>query len=188
MYKICHTEESLNRQREMEAGLLHYMQKMPYDKITLSSLCMGLGVPRKTFYRYFPTKEDALLGLIDHTLRDCNLAVFAKWEGKTHFEAVYLEQFFSYWYDQKAFLDVIRDNDLRYLFLDRTTMVVDDIKAGQNPADFAKEQVEYFIAHGLIATVLRWHHFGFRSSPKEMAQVFSQLLHSPCVSIAKLML
>lgn len=188
MYKICKMEESLRRQRDLEAGLLRFMQKMPYDKITLSSLCTELGVSRKTFYRYFPTKEDALLALIDHTLTDCNLAVFAKWEGKKHFETVHLEQFFSYWYGQKDFLDVIRDNGFCYLLLDRTTLVVDAIKAGEMPTEFAKEQVEYFIAHGLIATILRWHRFGFRSTSKEMAEVFAQLLHSPNVSITKLML
>lgn len=33
MYKICHTEESLRRQREPEAGFPGAMGKQPYEKI-----------------------------------------------------------------------------------------------------------------------------------------------------------
>ena len=67
-------------------------------------------------------------------------------------------------------------------------MIVDAMKENDPPADFARDQVEYFIAHGLMATVLRWHHFGFRSAPEEMARTFAELLHSPDISITKLML
>ena len=72
MYIICHTEESSKRQRELEQGLLRMMAVMPYGKITLTELCRELQVPRKTFYRYYPGKDDCLLALIDHTLSDCN--------------------------------------------------------------------------------------------------------------------
>ena len=61
MYKICHTEESSRRQRELEAGLLEAIKNFPYEKITLTELCPQLNIPRKSFYRYFPTKEDCLL-------------------------------------------------------------------------------------------------------------------------------
>ena len=38
MYKICHTEESSRRQRELERGLLQAMGEQPYEKITLTEL------------------------------------------------------------------------------------------------------------------------------------------------------
>ena len=83
MYKTCHTEESTRRQRELEQGLLEAMGRQPYKKITLTELCRQLNVPRKTFYRYFPTKEDCLLALIDHTLSDCNAVALTGWTGST---------------------------------------------------------------------------------------------------------
>lgn len=188
MYKTCHTEESSARQRALEAGLLEAMQKQPYKKIALTDLCRKLEIPRKSFYRYFPTKDDCLLGLIDHTLSGCNTVVMSGWEGGHELETIHLERFFSYWYAQKPFLDVIRDNGLGYLFLDRTTVFVNTLKENDPQQSFAREQVEYFIAHGLMATVLRWHHHGFQSTPGEMAAVFSQVLHSPDVTITKLLL
>ena len=39
MYKICHTEESSRRQRELEQGLLDLMASQAYAKITLTELC-----------------------------------------------------------------------------------------------------------------------------------------------------
>lgn len=189
MYKICHTEDSSQRQRALEAELLAAMQKLPYQKITLTALCRQLNVPRKTFYRYFPTKDDCLLALIDHSLMDCNAVAMTGWEGDPELKQIDLERFFAYWQEHAQLLDVIRDNRFQYLLLDRTTVIVNAMKETREAApSFARDQVEYFIAHGLMSTVLRWHHHGFQSSPQEMAMVFAQLLHSPDVSIANLML
>ena len=86
------------------------------------------------------------------------------------------------------FLDVIDKNKFYYLLLDRTTVIVDRMKEHRNPDSFAREQVEYFVAHGLMSTVLRWHHFGFQSTPEEMAKVFGRLLASTDASVARLLL
>lgn len=188
MYKICHTEESSRRQRQLEQGLLRAMQNQPYRKITLSDLCRQLEIPRKSFYRYFPTKDDCLLALIDHTLTDCNTAALTAWEGDRELKQIHLQQFFTYWQNQSVFLDAVRDNDLRYLLLDRTSVIVNAMKENAPSSGFARDQVEYFIAYGLMTTVIRWHHFGFPSSPEEMAITFAQLLDSSEVSITKLML
>lgn len=188
MYKICHTEESSHRQRELEAGLLDAMAHQPYEKITLTDLCRHLEVPRKSFYRYFPTKEDCLLALIDHTLSDCNTDTLIAWDGDPGLKQTHLLRFFDYWRNQEAFLNAVSENGFRDLLLDRTTVIVDAMKETGAPTVFARDQVEYFIAHGLMATVLRWHHFGFQSTPEEMAITFAQILHAPDVSITRLML
>ena len=108
MYKICHSEASSQRQRELERGLLE--------------------IPRKSFYRYFPTKEDCLLALIDHTLSDCNDIALKNWDGTQEVSQQVQLRFFRYWKDQEPFLDAVRDNGFRYLLLDRTTAIVDRMK------------------------------------------------------------
>ena len=188
MYKICHTEESSRRQRELEQGLLEALRTQPYKKITLTALCQKQNVPRKTFYRYFPTKDDCLLSLIDHTLADCNDIALNGWDGSTVLDTEVQLHFFRYWLEHRAFLDIIRDNGLEPLLLNRTTVIVDRMKEHTAFGHFARDQVEYFIAHGLMTTVLRWHHYGFQSSAEEMASVFGQLLEHADVSLAQLLL
>ena len=188
MYKICHTEESSRRQRELEQGFLCMLRGQRYDKITLTELCRQLNVPRKSFYRYFPAKEDCLLSLVDHTLSDCNDIALGGWEGETALDQQVLLRFFQYWKDQRVFLDMIGENDLSRLLLDRTTVIVDRMKETAGKSSFARDQLEYFVAHGLMTTVLRWHHFDFPASPEEMAEVFSKLLVSPDISITRLLL
>lgn len=188
MYKICHTEESSLRQRSLEQGLLAALGDQSYEKLTLTELCRRLKVPRKTFYRYFPTKDDCLLALIDHTLADCNdIALKGLCGTGTLDQSAHL-RFFQFWMERRAFLDVIRDNGLRTLLLDRTTVIVDRMKENSEAASFARDQVEYYIAHGLMSTVLRWHHYGFQSTPEEMAEVFGSLLGGAEVSISRLLL
>ena len=188
MYKTCHTEESSRRQRELEQGLLHALASQSYGKITLTQLCSQLGIPRKTFYRYFPTKDDCLLGLIDHTLSDCNDLALRGWTGKNGLDKDTQLRFFTFWQERKPLLDALRDNGLDGLLLERTTVIVDRMKETGEEQSFARDQVEYFIAHGLMTTVLRWHHFGFQSSPEEMAEVFGNLLGRVDISVTRLLL
>jgi len=68
MYKLCKTEQSAARQRELEQGLLEIMANKRFDDISVSDLCEKIGIPRKSFYRYFSGKDGALYALIDHTL------------------------------------------------------------------------------------------------------------------------
>ena len=70
MYKICKTEQSSQRQRQIEQGLFQLMRIMRYEDISISDLCEKLQIPRKTFYRYFSGKDGALYALIDHILID----------------------------------------------------------------------------------------------------------------------
>ena len=188
MYKLCHTEASSRRQREIEQGLLSAMSSQPYGKITLTELCRQLKLPRKTFYRYFPTKEACLLALIDHTLADCNDVALKGWDGSKALDQTVQQRFFGYWQGQKPFLDAMEENGFRDLLLQRTTRIVDKMKKGAVSDGFARDEVEYFIAHGLMMTVLRWHHFGYRSTPEEMAKVFGGILRSEELSITRLLL
>jgi AcrR family transcriptional regulator len=188
MYKICHTEASSRRQRELEAGLLKVMENLPYDKITLTELCHQLDIPRKSFYRYFPTKDDCLLALMDHTLSDCNAIALKGWNGSGNLDKVVQLRFFRFWKEQHHFLDAVRDNGFRHLLLDRTTLIVDRMKEPGESEHFAQSQVKYFIAYGLMSVVLQWHHFGFQSSPEEMAEVFGHFLEKTEIPVKKLLL
>ena len=50
MYKLCKTEQSSARQRELELGLLEVMMQQRYEDITISQLCEKLQIPRGERY------------------------------------------------------------------------------------------------------------------------------------------
>ena len=62
------------------------------------------------------------------------------------------------------------------------------MKEHRKADSFAREQMEYFVAHGLMSTVLRWHHYGFRSSPEEMAEIFGGFLEKADLPVDRLLL
>ena len=70
MFKLCKTEESSKRQREIEQILLNLMLKKHYDEISVSEICVAAAIPRKTLYRYFDGKEGVREALLCHTMTD----------------------------------------------------------------------------------------------------------------------
>lgn len=188
MYKICYTEESTRRQRALEQGFLEAMSRQPYKDITLIALCRQLNVPRKSFYKYFPTKQDCLLALIDHTLIDCNNVALAGWDGGHTLDGHAQLRFFRFWKEHSAFLDAIRDNDFQDLLMERMTLLVDRMQEAMPPRAFAAAQVEYFVAYGLMAAMLRWYRHGFPCPPEEMGEAFNKLLDASQVPLSRLLL
>ena len=94
MYKRCVTEQSAQRQRQLTAGLLEMMRKEHYEDITVSSFCEQMNIPRKSFYRYFSSKEGALYALLDNAVMDFQGEVFTDDANATQET---LTRFFTYW-------------------------------------------------------------------------------------------
>lgn len=68
MYKLCHTPEGAERQKNIEQTLLQLMQSGNYERISVSTLCREAKVSRQTFYTYYETKQDVLWAAIDRRL------------------------------------------------------------------------------------------------------------------------
>ena len=100
MYKLCKTEQSSARQRELEQGLLRQMYHRRYEDISISDLCDHLNIPRKTFYRYFSGKDGALFSLLDHTIMEFyETGTIEGLKGTTPLGD--LERFFAFWYEKR---------------------------------------------------------------------------------------
>lgn len=186
MYKRCVSEQSARRQRELEAGLLEAMLTCPYEDISVSDLCADMNIPRKSFYRYFTSKEGALYALIDHTMLEFSGEVFS-----SDFRATLttLEHFFSFWKSKKSFLDAITRNGLsgiliqRALEYARTDELVSANLAPLQPNQPREYVILFFIA-GLLTMVIQWHDDYYKTSVKEMASVAAQMLTHPLVTIS----
>lgn len=182
MYKLCKTEESTARQRLIENGLMELMRETRFETISVSSLCKYVCIPRNSFYRYFSTKEDTLLALIDHTVQEANAHSIRAWNGGEEMELADLEAFFGYWQGKRDFLDAIVKNDRSWLLIERSISFLEQRQASAKDSilseAFAKEQRHYIVTYGMMSILLRWHRSGYQASRKEMAKVAYDLFSS----------
>lgn len=183
MYKLCKTEQSAQRQRELEYGLLDAMLVKNYEDISISDLCDHLQIPRKSFYRYFSSKDGAFHALLDHTLQDCNHFLNPFDEPNVTFEA-----YFQFWLGQKPLLDALERSGLSGKLVERTvnTAMVDQGFAARmlrTFPDLNQQHVVLFIISGLMSVVIQWHHSGCVQTPRQMAKTVVRLLTKPLFPI-----
>lgn len=183
MYKLCKTEHSAQRQQQIEEGLLSMMLQRRYEEITVSELCEKLQVPRKSFYRYFGSKEDALYGLMDHRLMGYETDYSGSTLTSGKLVKLDLHWFFEFWLTQKDLLDALERSGIsgilvqRAIHHSRRAEILDSA-----PEIFSKEDIDMttgFIVCGLMSVVLQWHHDGYRQSPREMADTAYKMLSRP---------
>lgn len=193
MYKLCKTEQSANRQRRLEEGLLQAMLTKHFDEISVSELCAQLDVPRKAFYRYFDSKEGALHALIDHTLLAYESFPLVYSEGEKRTLIRELEQFFLFWIRQKALLDALQRSGLSGELIVRSIMQASTevsvpkrfLKADEHEM---QRHVTMFGICGLMSMVLQWHRGGYAEPAHFMAEVAVRLLTRPLFPNAEALL
>ena len=172
MYKVCKTDQSARRQQQMEQALLDAMEKRRYEEITVVGLCQGMGVPRKAFYRYFDSKDDALYALLDHTLLDCSRAMLAGSE-----ERQKLENYFRFWLDRRKLLDALERSGLSGQLIERALW--HNTAQGEMPSPLGPKGREEILVLLTMVLVVQWHHSGYRQPPEEMAAGLTRLLSAP---------
>ena len=190
MYKLCKTEQSAERQRALERGLLEMMQTVPFDQISVTDLCEQMQIPRKAFYRYFTDKEGALYALIDHTLMEYELFTTGQ-KSKRRTLTGDIEQFFLYWKEQKPLLDALSRSGITQVLVDRTveqTMASGIISARfiHHESENLRHHVIRFALNGMLAMMLRWHQNGFETPAAELAAIMVNLLTQPLFTPADL--
>lgn len=187
MYKQCQTARSAARQRELEQGLLHIMQKKRYEDISVSDLCAELGVPRKSFYRYFSGKDGALYSLIDHALMDYDGFDIYREQAQENQPLYYMEQVLLYWVGQRQLLDTLEKSNLSGMLIQRAMAYSKNIDTIPRFMQITDPQLREYgtmvTVCGLMTMIVRWHHDGFTKAPKEMAQLALRLFTQPLFSM-----
>lgn len=184
MYKQCRTEQSANRQRFLEQGLLEAMSQKHYDEITVSDLCARLEIPRKSFYRYFSSKEGALHALIDHALLDFEGFPTPELTGDAELGLQDMERVFSYWRNQSKLLDALEHSGFNGVLIERA--INHALSEGILPQRYLsgeekliEQQATTFAVCGLMSMVVQWHNDGFPQSVHQMAQIALRLVTQP---------
>lgn len=186
MYKLCKTEQSAQRQRLLEQELLQVMKTKRFEEISVSDLCDHIGIPRKSFYRYFSSKDGALFALLDHTL----LEFYKESEdaGRRTGTAIGdLDRFFRFWYARKDLLDALQRSSLSGILVERATVLAQ--KEQLMPGYIRQWTVNVqamamsFAVCGLLSMVFQWHAHGYQVSPEEMARVATIMLTQPLLPV-----
>ena len=179
MYKHCATEESARRQRQLEACLLSLMETDNYAHITISHICDRAGISRKSFYRYFSSKEGCLYALLDHAIFD-GASYYLPGPAGIQSTKLSYEHFFSYWKEKVHLLDALERNSLSLLLAER--MIAYTVREEQEfrylfrtQRDESSERSIFYIS-GIIGLVLSWHKSGFSKSPAQMAMILSDMI------------
>lgn len=188
MYKMCKTEQSAQRQRLLEQGLLKEMMVHRYDEISVSDLCQSIGIPRKSFYRYFSGKDGALHALIDHTLMEYEPFSAAQKDDGARTYQKDLEKMFRFWKHQKPLLDALARSELSGVLIERSIQfalseigIPKPYLVQQEPG--LRVEATAFGVCGMMAMVTRWHRDNFPSEPWQIAQIAEKLLTEPLFSI-----
>ena len=174
MYRKCATEISARHQRQVTESLLELMLKMPYEKITVTQLCQTAGVTRRVFYHLFSGKTGAPYALIDHKI----LAL----ESYSEDTSDELLRFFRYWREQQRFLDVLQENGMSGLLLERMIdrVLEEDFDVRywlrRNGWPNHDKEAIIFGFTGLMGLVYSWYYTDYRQTPEEMAAVIKQML------------
>ena len=184
MYKFCKTEQSVQRQRELENGLLNMMEHHRFEEISVSDLCDRLGVPRKSFYRYFSSKDGALLALLDHTLLEFYES--GNMEGlRGGTPAGDLERLFAFWKHHKKLLDAVQRSNLGGMLVERAVSLAkqEELMPGfaRDWEDTLKDVAMSFAVCGLMSMVLYWHKEGYKVPSEKMAQAAVTMLSRPLI-------
>lgn len=184
MYKFCKTEQSAARQRELEHGLLQVMSTLRYEDINVSDLCQKMGIPRKSFYRYFSSKDGALHALIDHTLMEYESFGgnrLARVGRTLHGD---LKSFFEFWIQHEKLLNALERSSLSGVLIERSisyaaseTVFPNRFLPGEDRG--MRQHVVMFAVCGLMTMVLQWHHGGYQESASDMAVVAARLVTQP---------
>jgi AcrR family transcriptional regulator len=184
MYKLCKTEQSAQRQRQLEHGLLTMMLGTEYEQISVSDLCDAMQVPRKSFYRYFASKDGALYALIDHTLMEYESTTLNHTDSEQRSVQRELTQFFQFWIEKKSFLDALQKSRMSGMLVERSmnhATAMHGIPARFLSDDHpeVRRQVILFCVSGLMSMVLSWHYESYPRSPAQMAAIATRLLSRP---------
>lgn len=185
MYKLCKTEQSAARQRQLEQSLLQAMLMQQYEEISISDLCDRLGIPRKSFYRYFSSKDGALAALLDHTLMEFEQSDQLGLKVKPGTAAGDLERYFVFWQERKDLLDALERSRLSGMLVERSTSHALNERLMprylKNLSADEQSMALTFCVCGLLSMVIQWHHSGYKESALEMAKIATMMLTRPLI-------
>ena len=158
------------------------LQRQRFEEISVSDLCEQMNIPRKSFYRYFSSKEGALFSLLDHTIMELYDSIMQ--DDVCHSSPVNdLHRFFRFWYDHRDLLDALDRSSLSGLLVQRAMFLAQEEQPAAahitKPGTDLQGLALPFTVCGLMSIVFQWHLEGFQIEPEALAHTAARLLSHP---------
>ena len=167
------------------SALLNLMDKKNYREITIVDIASTAHIGRRTFYRYFKTKDDILVLYCSVILKDFAQKIRNKEEITLYSVSV---SYFEFWNQHLDFLKLLRKSDMLYFVGDRlpeflayVAVLVDHVMP-QEIEDTMKRQDSYYYAHyfnmgGYWSITTLWMEKENRETPEEMATIIESIIY-----------
>lgn len=184
MYKLCKTEQSTLRQREIEEALFDLMKAKRYEDITITELSEKMNMPRKAFYRYFDSKEDALAALIDHAMADYTGFSIERSNDKNRSLTSELEEYFKFWMSRRELLAALERSSVLGTLIERSInypieerIAIAKFLPEDDPE--VRSRIFKFAFAGMIYTMIEWYKSGFKTPARDMAKATGRMFTTP---------
>ena len=149
MYCGCN-EKAIRSQRAIARALMEQMEREPYSRISISSLCRAADVSRPTFYSLFGSKDD----VVSFLLHESHCYQPEKTRGSLTELQLMCRGYSRYIAGQRRFLSLLVENNVGHLLYQSIYEALygcDCFLAGKDPS--GRRYAANFVAGGLTGIV-----------------------------------
>lgn len=168
-------------QQWMIDALLSLMDEKDYHEITIVELVQKADLGRRTFYRYFKSKDEILKLHCDFIMQDFAGRILEKEEVNLYTISI---AYFECWNNHIHFLTLLRKSNMLYFIGNLLPELM--VKVAVMTGHVSKNNVydnynDYWYAHhfnmgGYWSITTQWASKDVRETPKEMADIITKLI------------
>ena len=170
MYTLQKNPTAIRSQNMISEALVRLMENYPFQKITVTQLCLEADVGRKTFYRNFEFIEDVLTYQMDALYEEYSKFIFPNSNvGKlrTHYEFIL---------HHHKYINLLMKNNLVTMFMERFYNFRMSLVATISDSPIEQE----YYANSLLATIsaisMTWAQRNFQESIDEVTDITVRVL------------
>lgn len=164
------------RSREwFRSALLDLLGNKKFVQITVKDLCRKADLSRQTFYQIFASKEEVLeyhfMTLFEEFSKECG-----DFSSISLSELVY--QFFHFFYEQRAFVNVLIENNMTHLLEQQFEVYLCKIAffRDKNDTDDYPDYTLAYVAGALNQILIHWFSKNFDLSVRKVADMTEQII------------
>lgn len=184
MARQCQTEYALQRRMLLEEALLSLMRTRSYQEISVKDACEKAGIPRRTFYHYFDSKEYLLDAVVENTMLPAFLA--ARFDFDSGYEALRqtFVRFFRHFDEanrERLDLLLLSGHESRLIAFSTQWAMAEMIDMPK-PSGFTPQLLKLAPLIGtasFFSLLFHWCRSGYRDTPEEMAEYVTWFLTQP---------